>query len=127
LGLLLIHAQTVALILNLSTGHVSPQYPVVYDDDFTMVDSLNLGSVPTNWPELCINRKELVTEVPFQLSQDWTQPAQSRCSMDWLTHTLESAPSNTANVFGLDDEQPAETHAVTSSKGVVPFYEGANY
>jgi hypothetical protein len=36
------HAQNIALILNLSTGHVSPQYYMVYDVDSTMVDSLQL-------------------------------------------------------------------------------------
>ena len=60
------------------------------------------------------------------MSKEWTPPAQSRCSINWLAHTLDSAPSNTANVFGLDDERPAETHAVTSSEGVIPFSEGAN-
>ena len=34
------HAGSVALILNVNTGHVSPQYHVVFDDDFTPVSSL---------------------------------------------------------------------------------------
>jgi hypothetical protein len=46
------HAQSVAMILNLSTGHVSPQYHAVYDDDSTKVASLNLGTVPTILSEL---------------------------------------------------------------------------
>jgi hypothetical protein len=97
------HAQTVALILNLSTGHVSPQYHVVYGDDFTTVGSLKLGTVPTNWSELCESSRDLVTDVPFQLSPDWTQPSSTQPTIDWLTHALDSSPSNTAAVFGAAD------------------------
>jgi hypothetical protein len=64
------HAQSVALILNLSTGHVSPQYHSVYDDDFSTVQSLRLGTVPTNWPDLCSNHRESLTDENFHLSPD---------------------------------------------------------
>ena len=35
------HAGNVALVLNLKTGHVSPQYHVVFDDDFSTVSYLD--------------------------------------------------------------------------------------
>ena len=35
------HASSVALVLNLKTGLVSPQYHVVYDDEFTTVEYLS--------------------------------------------------------------------------------------
>ncbi len=37
LGHSLFHAGSVELVYNPSTGHVSPQYHAVFDDDFTMV------------------------------------------------------------------------------------------
>ena len=40
------HAGNVALVLNLSTGHVSLQFYVVFDDNFEMVSDLEAGSVP---------------------------------------------------------------------------------
>ena len=43
------HAGSVALVLNLRTGLVSPQYHVVIDDDFLTVPSLRAGTVPSNW------------------------------------------------------------------------------
>jgi hypothetical protein len=49
----------VALILNLTTGHVSPQYHVVYDDDFLTVGALLKGHVPDNWEFLCKAQLEL--------------------------------------------------------------------
>jgi hypothetical protein len=35
------HSSLVPLVLNLSTGHVSPQYHVIFDDNFETVPSLN--------------------------------------------------------------------------------------
>ena len=44
-----IHAGNVSLILNLSTGHVSPQFHVLFDETFSTVPSLKNGSVPSSW------------------------------------------------------------------------------
>jgi hypothetical protein len=46
------HAGNVALILNPNTGHVSPQFHVVYDDDFTTVAHLRHEKEPPNWTHL---------------------------------------------------------------------------
>jgi hypothetical protein len=45
------HASNVGLILNLRTGHVLPQFHVVYDDDFTTVPNLHTATVPPHWAE----------------------------------------------------------------------------
>jgi hypothetical protein len=47
------HASNVALVLNLSTGLVSPQYHVVFDDDFSTVDFIRSKQEPSNWENLC--------------------------------------------------------------------------
>ena len=49
LGHSLTHAGNVALVLNLQTGHVSPQYHLVFDDDFTTVEYIESGNEPPNW------------------------------------------------------------------------------
>ncbi len=46
------HASNVALILNPRTGHVSPQFLVVFDDDFTAVQYLCTGMVLPHWADL---------------------------------------------------------------------------
>ena len=47
------HAANVPLILDLQTGHVSPQFHVVFDDDFTLVPTLRDTSIiPSNWFDL---------------------------------------------------------------------------
>jgi hypothetical protein len=40
------HAANVSLILNPRTGHISPQFHVIYDDDFTTVPYLHTATVP---------------------------------------------------------------------------------
>ncbi len=46
------HAGLVALVLNPRTGHVSPQFHVVFDDLFTTVPYMKKSEVPPNWAEL---------------------------------------------------------------------------
>ncbi len=43
------HASNLALILNPRIGHVSPQFHIVFDDDFTTVQYLGTGMVPLHW------------------------------------------------------------------------------
>ena len=56
------HAGTVALILNPRTGHVSPQFQVVFGDLFTTVIFMNKSQVPPNWADLVKNSRELVMD-----------------------------------------------------------------
>jgi hypothetical protein len=53
------HASNVALVLNPRTGHVSPQFHVVFDDDFTTVDYLCKMTVPPHWAELVRSSAEV--------------------------------------------------------------------
>ena len=53
-----VHARNVALVLNPATGHVSPQFHLVFDDDFTTVESMRNGTVPQNWCELVSKSSE---------------------------------------------------------------------
>ena len=41
-----LHAGSVALVWNPTTGQVSPQYHVVFDDDFSTVPYMEAGTVP---------------------------------------------------------------------------------
>ena len=63
------HAGNVALLLNPKTGLVSPQYYVVFDDDFTTVQRLRKGTVPPNWEKLVLGSRERSTDEFFYLTQ----------------------------------------------------------
>ena len=54
LGMSMQHARSVALILNLKTGHVSPQFHVTFDPKFeTVRQSMGNLSPPSEWQKIC--------------------------------------------------------------------------
>ena len=65
------HAGAVALALNPRTGHVSPQYHVVFDDLFMTVASMKKNEVPPNWTELNEKSSERVTDEDYNLAKTW--------------------------------------------------------
>ena len=42
------HAGSVAMVLNPRTLHVSPQYPVVFDDTLSTLEHIEKGTIPSN-------------------------------------------------------------------------------
>ena len=65
------HAGSAALVLNLSSGHVSPQYHVVFDDNFTTVSNLRSGTVPANWKSLVEVSSFCSTDEQYSLADTW--------------------------------------------------------
>ena len=63
-----LHAGSVALVLNPGTGHVSPQYHLVFDDEFFTVCHLRAGTVPQNWRELVELSSFSSTEEQYSLA-----------------------------------------------------------
>ena len=52
LGHSLFHSGRHGLVRNPNTGRVSPQYHVLFDDDFSPVPLMEAGTIPTNWEDL---------------------------------------------------------------------------
>jgi hypothetical protein len=65
------HTGNVALVLNPKSGLVSPQFHVIFDDDFSTVPNPRAGTVPSNWASLVENSRELTTEEHFDISKTW--------------------------------------------------------
>ena len=63
------HTQTVPLILNLWSGLVSPQYHVIYEDQFTSTTSMKTNKLPDNWKELFKEHRDNVLEGCDELQQ----------------------------------------------------------
>jgi hypothetical protein len=82
------HASNVALVLNLATGLVSPQYHVVFDDSFSTVDFIRSRQEPSNWETLCKYHSE-----NFTMDAAVAAPSAS----DTLTQEIESAMLDVAN------------------------------
>ena len=65
------HAGSVALVLNPKTLHVSPQYHVVFDDNFTTVPYMKNGEIPPHWSDLVLHNTESVTDMKIELANTW--------------------------------------------------------
>ena len=72
------HATNALVVLNTRTGLVSPQYHVVFDDDFTTTKSLKTDTLPTNWKVLfpslstCLDDAQAITHT---LADEWQDPS----------------------------------------------------
>jgi hypothetical protein len=71
------HAQTVPIVLNPRTGLCSPQYHVVFDDNFSITTASTKNKLPDNWSELfnhsrvdCFEGEDDTTIRP-SLAQEW--------------------------------------------------------
>ena len=62
------------MVLNPKTGLVSPQFHVVFDDDFTTVPHLRKGTVPPNWAKLVESSSEKSTSEFYDLTKTWFAP-----------------------------------------------------
>ena len=68
------HDEDVALVLNPKTGMVSPQFHVVFDDDFTTVPHLRKVTVSPNLNKLVIGSRGKSNDEFFYLTKTWFQP-----------------------------------------------------
>ena len=65
------HAGSVALVLNPKTLRVSPQFHLVYDDEFSTVPFMTEGTIPPHWEQLVEKSCELATDEDFDLATSW--------------------------------------------------------
>ena len=90
------HAGSIALVLNPTTGHVSPQFHVVFDDTFGTVPYMDKKQVPPNWTSLVEASRKRVTEEQYNLAENW------------LTNSVQSPnplPDNTTVLRGSQSDQ----------------------
>ena len=102
-----VHAGSVALVLNPATGHVSPQYHCVYDDDFTTVPYLRDGTVPPHWAELCATSTEIATDEAF-VSSIFEENALLPDAVDSTCTERNNQPEG--QVSSLSLAEPSQAH-----------------
>ena len=66
------HAGSVALVLNPKTLHISPQFHVVFDDEFTTVPYLTGQETPPNWKNL-VKKSESSNVEDYDLAKIWVE------------------------------------------------------
>lgn len=91
--------------MNPKTGHVSPQYHVVFDDDFTTVPYLYSDHVPSNWAQPFGSFTERDTDEAYDLAAIWVSTPIG-LSRDSLPSISEGGATNVDNTRarGNDDE-----------------------
>ena len=65
------HAGSVALVLNPTSGHTSPQFHVIFDDTCRTVPFMRESKISPNWAELVHNFAEIATNVNFDIAKTW--------------------------------------------------------
>ena len=81
-----------ALVWNPTTGRVSPQYHVVFDDDFTTVPYMESGTLPPNWQELIEHSSEMATTEDVFKADTWLSDQQIVDATDQLTNLFAIVP-----------------------------------
>lgn len=111
------HSSDVALVLDLRTGLVSPQYHVVFDDTFSTVDYIRSAKEPSNWEKLCKYHTENYS-IDEQL-QDQPESELQRETFDWL-----GPPAPESEDATLDNPPP--TTPVGTAAGDSSHLQSAN-
>ncbi len=65
------HAGSVVRVFNPKTARVSPQYHVIFDENFSTVLFMERGEVPPNWDNLCKICTESATDESVNLALEW--------------------------------------------------------
>ena len=86
------HTGNVSLVWNPTTGRVSPQYHVVFDDNFTTVPYMEAGTLPPNWQELIKQSSEKATTKDFFKADTWLSDHQIVDATDQLTDPFAIVP-----------------------------------
>ena len=125
-----VHSSDVPLILNLRTGHVSPQYHVVFDDDFSTVCSIPANADPPSWWNE-IDLEENSIQIPLDentpaiLDKDWLSPEELE---ERSRHNIRQAQlrlkADVASVPNTEQSTaPTTTTSVTSESSSPPPIE----
>ena len=113
------HASSVALVYNPRTGHVSPQYHVTFDNNFSTLACLRNRTVPTHWEQLVCSDTLLSTHEAFDASDYWTKDSfddEGGTGNDWDGSSNESGPQVSPTTSVEDHGRPV----ATSSTELVP-------
>ena len=65
------YSGSVALVLNPKTGLVSPQYHLLFYDDFSTVPHLQANTVPENWAEIVKNSRFQSVDGFYDVTKTW--------------------------------------------------------
>ena len=116
LGMSTVHARSVALVLNLTTGHVSPQFHLKFDSNFETVGAISLPT--TAWQHACYF-KDQRTPTPRQARGRKESTDQQETGEEEMMED-DDAPDTEP----LDDVGEAEIDEQPADQGQAPPPDG---
>jgi hypothetical protein len=101
------HAANVSLIINPQTGHISPQFHVVYNDDFTMVPYLRNATVHPHWAEIVKASSTIKLYTERQVGT-WQMLPELDAEIGDFTSDTSSTSCPSINLEGEEQTCPSE-------------------
>ena len=104
------------MVLNLATGHVSPQLHVVFDDEFYTVPFMREVTIPPNCKDLVQSSLQSGATKNIDISDTWFTTDLKEDSSETLSHNPSVAPENNNKTLALSQSEPHAQES-TASKG----------
>ena len=117
------HAGSVALVLNPTSGHISPQFHVVFDDTFGTVPYMREGTIPPHWAELVRNSTEIATDEDFDTAKTWFEGVEDPCDTSPFDASFAPVVSLTPENEGApsaNEGAPSANEGATTQPNVIP-------
>jgi hypothetical protein len=112
------HAANVALIFNPRTGHVSPQFHVIFDDDFTKVPYLRTATIPPYRADL-VHASSKVHVYTKRQVDTWQSPPELTPENDDFTNEQTEVPNA---VLGIDTHDAASSNSEGATIASIPAH-----
>ena len=88
------HAGSVTQVLNPTSGHVLPQFHLVFNNTFSTAPHMREGTIPTHWAELVRNSTELTTDEKIDIAKTWFEGTTDPTDVSPLDAPLVTQESN---------------------------------
>ena len=82
------HAVSVKLVWDPTTGCVSPQYHVLFDNEFSTVPYIEAGTIPPKWENFVKYSTKTATAQDIDLADTWLQGQSNEGASDPLSYTF---------------------------------------
>ena len=109
LGLSPAHALNVALVLISMSGHVSPQFHVVQDDEFSTVIFMRISYVPPQWAKLVVEKYFGPNTEWYKVTDTWDVPELKPASVAHVPRVPALAPNTEENLMSIPGHQKYHT------------------
>ena len=95
------HAVSVALVLNSETSHVSPQFHLVFDDEFSTFSFMREGTIIPNWTDIVQRISQRGALENIDIKDTWFTPDLEEYTRKTQRHEPSINPDNSKKTLML--------------------------